>query len=342
MHRKRGMAALALTPVPTLLLLPFRNHLSISSVLLLQLIAVALVATFAGWVFGVIAGLGALLLANWYFIPPYGTLNIADQDNLIALTTFSLVAFAIGFLIEKVRNANSSLERSTMERDIFESTAETRATLLAAIGHDLRTPLAAIKAETSGLIEGDVRWNDREVHEALKSIDESADRLQELVSNLLDISRLETGSLPVRISAADFNDILNSAIGLAPKLNIKRDIPTALPLIHTDEQLLERIVFNILTNIHNHTPANTLVEIVVGQVRGRIQIEIIDHGPGLSSEELALLFDRLPQGDRGGERRGLGLAIVARFARVIDVEVTARHTRGGGLTMRLTVPKANL
>lgn len=341
MQRKRRVAALALTPVPTLLLLPLRSHLSISSILLLQLIAVALVATFSGWVFGMIAGLGALLLANWYFIPPYGTLNIEDKNNLIALTTFLLVAFAIGFLIEKVRNANSSLEQSTIERNTFESTAETRATLLAAVGHDLRTPIAAIKAETSGLIEGDVRWNDREVHEALKSIDESADRLQELVSNLLDISRLETGSLPVRISAVDFNDVLNSAIGLAPRLNIRRDIPTALPLVNTDEQLLERIVFNILTNIHNHTPPNTLVEVVVGQVHGRIQIEIIDHGPGLSDEDLLKLFSGVHVGYRDGERRGLGLAIVVRFAHVIDAVVTARHTRGGGLTITLSVPKVN-
>ena len=339
MQRKVRVAALVLTPVPTLLLLPLRNHLSISSILLLQLIAVELVATFSGWVFGLIAGLGALLLANWYFIPPYGTLNIEDRNNLIALATFSLVAFTIGFLIEKVKNTNSSLQQSTIERDTFESTAETRATLLAAVGHDLRTPLAAIKAETSGLIQGDVRWNEREVHDALKSIDKSADRLQELVANLLDISRLETGSLSVQMSAVDFNDVLNSAISLAPRLNITRDIPTALPLVNTDEQLLERIIFNILTNIHNHTPPKTMVEVVVGQVNGRIQIEIIDHGSGLSDEALSKLFSGVPIGRLGGECRGLGLPIVARFANVIDAGVSARHTRGGGLTITLSVPR---
>ena len=331
---------IALNPAITALLLPLRTHLDLGSVFLIQLVGVMVSASLMGPLAGAGIALITALVTNWFFVPPLYSLAISSYDNLIATLIFVVVASASGWLLSLMRGKNELLLRSTAEQQRMRDSEDTRTTLLASVGHDLRTPIAGIKATVSGLRAGDVSWSKAETDEALAAIEEGTDRLQELVSNLLDMSRLEAGVVAVKFEPTELSDPLNSAIRLAPKLNLRLDIPSQLPLIMTDAVLLERALHNLLVNVHTHTPRGTLVEIVASQANDQVRIDVIDHGPGLSGMEMQGLFARLSSSDGEPRRRGLGLAIVNGFITSLNGRISAATTRNGGLTVSIWLPKA--
>lgn len=339
-HYWRRLFVIAINPVITVLLLPLRTHLDLGSVFLIQLVGVMVSASMIGPWAGALIALVTTLATNWFFVPPLYSMEIASYDNLIATLIFVVVASVSGWLLSLIRSKNDLLLRSEVERKRMRDTEKTRTTLLASVGHDLRTPIAAIKATVSGLRAGDVSWSKAETAEALAAIAEGTDRLQELVSNLLDMSRLETGVVAVKFEPTELSDPLTSAIALSPKLNLRLDIPTQLPLIMTDAVLLERALHNLLVNVHTHTPRGTLVEVVASQYKNQVRIDIVDHGPGLSGMEMQGLFARMSSSDGEPRRRGLGLAIVSGFVTSLNGKISASTTRNGGLTVSILLPRA--
>lgn len=332
---------IALNPAITALLLPLRTHLDLGSVFLIQLVGVMVSASMIGPLAGAAIALVTAIATNWFFVPPLYSMEIASYDNLIATLVFVVAASVSGWLLSLVRGKNELLIRSAVEQQRMRDTEQTRTTLLASVGHDLRTPIAAIKATVSGLRAGDVSWSRAETAEALAAIEEGTDRLQELVSNLLDMSRLEAGVVAVKFEPTELSDPLNSAIAQSPKLNLRLDIPSQLPLIMTDAVLLERALHNLLVNVHTHTPRGTLVEVVAAQYHDQVRIDVIDHGPGLSGMEMQGLFARMSSSDGEPRRRGLGLAIVSGFVTSLKGKITASTTRNGGLTVSIFLPKAS-
>ncbi len=335
----KRLAALALIPAITLILLPIRNRFDIGSILLIQLVAVILAASLLGPIAGVFIAVLAIFASLYFLIPPYETLTISNQNDLIAIVIFVFAAATSGLLLRRIRKQSELVASTEAERRRLQATEEMRTALLASVGHDLRTPIAGIKATVSGLRAGDVDWSGDETSEGLAAIEESTDRLQELVSNLLDMSRLEAGVIAVRSEPTELSDPLNSAIYLSPKLNLRLDIPAHLPLIMTDSVLLERALHNLFVNVHTHTPKGTLVEVVAARYNDKVRVEVIDHGPGLSDLEMKALFTPLPSRDGEPRRRGLGLAIVSGFVSALNGQLIATQTRDGGLTVTILLPK---
>lgn len=339
-HQWQRWLVVAINPVITLLLVPLRTHLDLGSVFLIQLVGVMISAAMIGPLAGAVIALVTAVVTNWFFVPPLYSLAIARTDNSIAILIFVVVASVSGWLLSLFRRKSELLLRSEVEQIRMQDTEKTRTTLLASVGHDLRTPIAGIKATVSGLRAGDVKWTKQETEDALAEIEGGTDRLQELVSNLLDMSRLEAGAVAVRLEPTELSDPLSSAVRLAPKLNLRLDIPTQLPLIMTDAVLLERALHNLLVNAHTHTPKGTLVEVVASQQNHQVRIDVIDHGPGLSGVEMQGLFTRMSSDDGEPRRRGLGLAIVSGFVTALRGQISAATTRNGGLTVSILLPKA--
>jgi two-component system sensor histidine kinase KdpD len=339
LHWQR-LLVIAINPAITLLLLPLRTHLDLGSVFLIQLVGVMVSASMIGPLAGSVIALVTAVVTNWFFVPPLYSLEIGSYDNVIAILIFVVVASASGWLLSLFRRKSDLLLRSEVEQQRMRDTEKTRTTLLASVGHDLRTPIAGIKATVSGLRAGDVTWTKAETADALAEIEAGTDRLQELVSNLLDMSRLEAGVVAVKFEPTELSDPLSSAIRLSPKLNLRLDIPSQLPLIMTDAVLLERALHNLLVNVHTHTPRGTLVEVVASQHNDQVRIYVIDHGPGLSGAEMQGLFARMSSDDGEPRRRGLGLAIVSGFVTALHGQITAATTRNGGLTVSIYLPKA--
>ncbi|MGX6604010.1 DUF4118 domain-containing protein [Micromonosporaceae bacterium Da 78-11] len=217
-----------------------------------------------------------------------------------------------------------------------------RTALLAAVSHDLRTPLASAKAAVASLRSADVHFDDDDRSELLATADESLDRLDRLVANLLDMSRLQAGALGVTLIGIGVEDIVPRALDdLGPDgRKVAVHIPDDIPLVHADPGLLERIVVNLTANALRYSPAEQLPVITASTLSGTLELRIIDHGPGIPADrwdDVFLPFQRL--GDRDNHTGvGLGLALSRGLTEAMGGTLTPEDTPGGGLTMILALP----
>ncbi|MEU8400739.1 ATP-binding protein [Nonomuraea sp. NPDC048892] len=220
-----------------------------------------------------------------------------------------------------------------------------RTALLAAVGHDLRTPLASARAAVESLRSTDVTWTEEDRGELLATADESLIKLNRLVSNLLDMSRLQAGALGVRLEPVAIEDVLPHAVDdLGPlRDRLETDIPSDLPEISADPALLERVLVNLITNAVRHNPGGEPVRVTAGSHGGDVEIHVIDRGPGIPAEaheRVFLPFQRL--GDRDNHAGvGLGLALSRGLTEAMGGTLTPQDTPGGGLTMTISLRRAS-
>ncbi|HEY3088325.1 MAG TPA: ATP-binding protein [Jatrophihabitantaceae bacterium] len=218
-----------------------------------------------------------------------------------------------------------------------------RTALLTAVSHDLRTPLSAVKAAVTTLRQTDVVWSPEDQASLLATIEEGADRLDSLIANLLDMSRIHTGSLSPFIRPTALDEVAPLVVhGLddAQRLNVA--IPDALPLLTADPGLLERALANLVANALRYSPPDRPPTLTAQAGDGIVSISVIDHGPGIAPEQREQVFEPFQQlGDqRTGGGVGLGLAVAKGFVEALGGRITARTTPGGGLTMRVDLPTA--
>ncbi|MFF4960314.1 DUF4118 domain-containing protein [Streptomyces sp. NPDC001222] len=215
-----------------------------------------------------------------------------------------------------------------------------RTALLAAVSHDLRTPLAGIKASVSSLRSDDVEWSEEDRAELLAAIEEGADRLDHLVGNLLDMSRLQTGTVTPIIRETDLDEVVPMALGGVPEGSVELDIPETLPMVYVDRGLLERAVANVVENAVKYSPPGEKVLVSASALADRVEVRVIDRGPGVPDEAKGQIFEPFQRyGDSPrGVGVGLGLAVARGFVEAVGGTVHAEDTPGGGLTMVLTVP----
>ncbi len=166
-----------------------------------------------------------------------------------------------------------------------------RTALLAAVSHDLRTPLAGIKAAVSSLRSEDVAWSEEDQAELLEGIEDGADRLDHLVGNLLDMSRLQTGTVTPIIREADLDEVIPMALGGVPEDSVELDIPESLPMVPVDKGLLERAVANIVENAVKYSPERTPVLVTASAIADRVEIRVVDRGPGVPEEAKNRIFE---------------------------------------------------
>lgn len=217
-----------------------------------------------------------------------------------------------------------------------------RTALLAAVSHDLRTPLASIKASVSTLRQADVDWTVEDEAALLATIEDSADRLDDLIGNLLDASHLATGSLQPFLRAVAVDEVVPIALGgLEASRSVELVIPDGLPLVRTDPGLLERVLANLFSNAIRFSPAGRPPVMRAKQAGQAVVIDVIDTGPGVPDEGKARMFEPFERlGARTGSGVGLGLAVARGFAEAMGAKLEAVDTPGGGLTMRITLPAA--
>ena len=216
-----------------------------------------------------------------------------------------------------------------------------RTALLSAVGHDLRTPLAGIKAAVSSLRQRDVEWSADERDELLATIEESTDHLEGVVRNLLDASRLQAGALSVQPEDIALDEVVAAALLELPDAGreVEVDVAEDLPLVRGDRALLQRVLVNVLDNAIRHGDGEVAVSARAGA--SSVKLEVVDHGPGVPAEQADRLFEpfqRLDDHRAGGV--GLGLSIARGFVEAMDGAMVADATEGGGLTMRIRLPLA--
>jgi two-component system sensor histidine kinase KdpD len=219
-----------------------------------------------------------------------------------------------------------------------------RTALLAAVSHDLRTPLASIKAAASSLRQGEVRFSPEDEASLLETIEESVDRLTALVTNLLDLSRLQSGTVEARRDAVDVEGAVESAVGqLSDPARVRLNLAPGLPPVQADTGLLDRVLTNVLENALRHAPGRQEV-VVRGAATGRVvQLRVVDRGAGVPEAAKDLIFapfQRFGDAPRGSGV-GLGLAVAKGLMEAMDGAIAAEDTPGGGLTIVLELPRAS-
>jgi two-component system sensor histidine kinase KdpD len=214
-----------------------------------------------------------------------------------------------------------------------------RTALLAAVSHDLRTPLAGIKAAVTSLRSDDVAWSEEDRAELLEGIEEGADRLDHLVGNLLDMSRLQTGTVTPLIREIDVDEVAPMALGGVPEGSAELDIPETLPMVAVDAGLLERAMANLVENAVKYSPDDRTVLVAASALADRVEVRVVDRGPGVPDEAKDRIFEPFQRyGDAPrGAGVGLGLAVARGFAEAMGGTLNAEDTPGGGLTMVLTL-----
>jgi two-component system sensor histidine kinase KdpD len=210
--------------------------------------------------------------------------------------------------------------------------------ILAAVSHDLRTPLAAIKAAATSLLSDDVDWHGTGVRYFAKAIDQEADRLARLLESLLDARRVETGIATALLTPLALKDLLYETVTSLPAAAspVSMEIADALPPVIADRGLLERAIANVISNALAWSPPKAVVGIAAALVGNRIQLRVSDHGPGIPAEHrerVFLPFRRLGQPpERGHAGVGLGLAVARGFTERICGLLMIEDTPGGGAT----------
>jgi two-component system sensor histidine kinase KdpD len=243
-----------------------------------------------------------------------------------------VAAFAthVGVLRDREELARQSLAARQLEAG-----NRTRTALLAAVSHDLRTPLAGLRSATETLHTHDRRLGEGERHELLGAMESSISRLTAMVSDLLDMSRLETGAVRPIADDVPLGEVVRRALlGLdgAERVEVG-ELPTA----YVDAGLLERVVANLVANALRYSD---VVE-VVGESRGaRVSLRVVDHGPGVESGDRARMFEPFQHRGDTGSGVGLGLAVARGLTEAQGGTLEARETAGGGLTMVLELPAA--
>jgi two-component system, OmpR family, sensor histidine kinase KdpD len=247
----------------------------------------------------------------------------------------AFAAYAAAALEQQRLAAEAEAARPIAEADRM------RTALLAAVSHDLRTPLASAKAAVTSLRSRDVQWNAEDRDELLATADESLDRLSRLVDNLLDMSRLQAGALSVFPHPADLEEVVSRSLDdLGPAAReVIVDMPATLPEVQVDPAILERVIANLTANALRYSPAGSPPRLTASALADRVELRIVDRGPGIPESDrdrIFVPFQRLGDTDNT-TGVGLGLALSRGLTEAMGGTLDPEDTPGGGLTMAISL-----
>jgi K+-sensing histidine kinase KdpD len=261
-------------------------------------------------------------------------------DELVTVLVLLFTATVTGQLGDWVRRGS----RQAREADILRSSDELKSALLHAVSHDLRTPLASIKASVTGLLAPGARLDEADRRELLEAIDEETDRLTHLVTNLLDLSRIEAGSLRAEKDWYDLGEVIGGVVERvrpqAGACDIRIGMLDDLPLVPLDYALVERVLANLIENAIRHGGSHGPIEISVRTSPSSVRVEVADRGPGIPPGEQERIFDRFYQSSRRAGGVGLGLAIARGMIQAQGGQMWAGARPGGGAMFVFTLPLA--
>jgi two-component system, OmpR family, sensor histidine kinase KdpD len=282
--------------------------------------------------------------------PADGDLSIPIDDQMqLVVVGPGLAAEDLALLQAFTGQLALAVERRQLQTEAaaaagLAETSDLRAALLAAVSHDLRTPLSSIKAAATSLLQQDVDWTPQATHELLATIDEASDRLNTLVGNLLDMSRLQAGALQLIMRNVGLEEVVPAAVkGLGERGHaVVMHVDETLPPVRADAALLERAIANLVDNALAWSPADQVVRVEAGPIAGRVDLRIVDRGPGIPADQRDRMFQPFQRlGDQSnGTGTGLGLAVARGFVEAMGGEITVEDTPGGGLTMVVSLDSA--
>jgi two-component system sensor histidine kinase KdpD len=304
----------------------------------LYVLAVVAVAVVCGLAYAIPVSIASMLVFNFLFLPPLHTFALRESENWVALAVYLTVGVVVGELATRSRR----LARESVEAEKLRQADAVKTAVLHAVSHDLRSPLTAIRAASEGLDNPSVQLDAREREELFETIRIEVQRLERLVENLLDLSRLEAGPARRTPELWTVDALLASALEqLGPETDrVETDIAADLGLVRVDGPQLHRVLVNLLENALKFSSPTDPVEVIVRGNGRRIFVRVRDRGPGIPVSDRERIFDPFERGSTAGPGSGLGLAIARGFAEANGgrVWVEPGNEATGGSTFVLELP----
>jgi two-component system, OmpR family, sensor histidine kinase KdpD len=318
------------------LLVPLIGYMAVALLLLLVVSVMAMVLPV--WPVMAAAALSAVVW-NFFFIPPTLTFHINSTQDVLMFAMYFAIAMLNAVLTSRIRRA----EQQARQREGREKTLLLYNTLLNSLSHELRTPIAAIIGAVDTLKESATRLSENNKAELLAEIDTASMRLNRQVNNLLNMSRIEAGTVRLQNDWCDVNELLHTVIeecgADADGRSVEFVADDDLPLFKLDRGLLEQVLHNVIHNALQHTPPQAALRLAIASKEGACVITVEDKGPGFPEGEMAHVFGkfyRLPNAATGGT--GLGLSIVKGYVDVLGGTVQLSNRAGGGARFVITIP----
>lgn len=371
------LVAVIVIAAATAVLRSFGGHINPTTVALAFLLIVVFVATAWGPKPAIVASLLGVACLNFFFLPPLHTFTVADPENWVALFAFLITAITVGQLsaharrrAEEANAARSETEALYGElKETFEQASQAKAlkqserlksALLDAVTHDLRTPLASIKASVTTLLDDQPLASATEMEsplgeadrrEMLEVIDEECDRLNRFIGGLIELARIEAGEMQLRRQWGAVEEIISAALARAAPLTrgrrVRLDIEAELPVLRVDEQAVSEVVYTLVDNAVKYSPTELPIEIAAKR-RGDSQVEmsVEDQGAGIPSPLRQRVFDKFFRATRDGDvstqqpsGTGMGLAIAKGIVEAHNGRIWIESGAGGkGTRVLFTLP----
>lgn len=327
----------------SLLGLSLQNLIGYRVIAFMLLMGVSILAMFLDIVPVLIAAFLSALIWDFFFIPPRFTVTVGTPEDRLLLLMYFVIALINAVLTNKIRR----MEKAMKEKDEKEKSVRFYNTLLNSLSHELRTPITTIIGSTDNLQSNGTKLSEENKAELINEISVASMRLNQQVENLLNMSRLESGTFQIKKDWVDINDLVYKTLQRLEqnllKYKIAVEIPDQLPLFKFDFGLMEQVLYNLIINVTQHTPEDTLITIQASCVRDRLVLTIADNGNGFPESEIDKVFEkfyRLKGSKTGGT--GLGLSIVKGFVEAHGGTIGLNNlpVRGSKFTIEILTEKS--
>ncbi len=309
------------------------------SVYVVVVVLTALLGTAAA-ITGVVA---SYLAFNVWFIPPHGSLLLESGDFVAPLIAFVFAAAACSVVVTRLntmRRMAETHQRAAYAAELVAAINENRAAFLSSMTHNLRTPLASIKAAADTLQSPTAQFDDQTRARLVGTVHDEADRLERLVTKVLELSRVHGGALEPDPEPTDVAELTREAVHrlrhVAPSHDIALEVEGDVLVVETDPAMLELVLVSLLENALRYAPPATTIGVLARPSAQGCEIRIVDHGPGVDVADRERIFEEFVRLDGPGS--GLGLAIARAFTEAQAGSLTYEPTPGGGATFVVALP----
>jgi two-component system sensor histidine kinase KdpD len=327
------LVSVGLVLIMTLLGEFVKRKLEPTNIVMFYLLAVVIAAICWGQGPAIVTSILSVLAFDFFLVPPYLTLSVADLQYVFTFIAFLVVGVVISALASKTR-----------EQVIQRQKEKLQTALLNSISHDLRTPLSSVTGSLSALLDDDAGLDDATRKELLETAFTESDRLNQLVGNLLDMTRMEAGALQINRKACELRDVLGVTLEQLKEdigvRNIRIDIPKDFPEISVDFLFMMKVFFNLIDNALKYSPVDTPIDIKATAFKDKVRIEVKDQGIGIPQGDLKRVFEKFYRVERPQQIRGtgLGLSICKGIIEAHGGQISAQNNPDRGTTFIITIP----
>ena len=315
------------------------DYLGYRSVALLLLFVVSLLSILLDVIPILVAAVLSALIWDFFFIPPHFTFHVDNPEDGLMLLMYFIIALVNGVLTTRIRK----IEAQSKEKEEKLKSLKLYNTVFNSLAHELRTPISTIYGSTDNLLNNKENLSDENRDKLINEIYRATERLNRLVGNLLNISRLDTGHITIKKDWCNINELVHSVVNSLDedlkKHKLVFNIDEHLPLVKVDYGLIEQVVFNIVHNASAYTEEGSSIIIESEFRNSSLYLKVSDNGKGIPEDETLKVFDKFYSiKGRSSKGTGLGLSIAKGFVEAHNGRISAYNNTNQGLTIEIVLP----